>query len=454
LIAYLTLRRLLRLAALTYFRRLQVVGQEHVPETGPVMFCGNHPNALLDPVLITCFCGRVVRFATKDTLFDNWLLRPFLAILGAVPVKRKQDHAGAAVSNEPAFEKLFEVLADGHAVGIFPEGISHDASQLARLKTGAARIAFGFQERHPGLRVPVVPCGLNYVTPDRFRSSVLVQFGRALTIEDAQLEAYRMNRPQAVHAFTAELQARLRSLTVNAEDWETIRVLDGVRRLYQPPRLPFEQRIELARRFNSLYPQVRDEPVVRRLYARVRAYLDRLAAAGLTDRDLRRTMRRRETVLRVVRHVTLVVVWLPLALLGAVIHLPLGLLLDVTGDRLNPDRTLRATLKFTLGVALLLAIYFAVPIAIGMSVGWGLGLAAFVLLPLSGYATLRVAERAVALRQIVRASMRVLTLASEVRALQAERETLQVEIAQAVERYGPGDGATRPETVPDRRSST
>ena len=453
MIAYLMLRRLLRLAALTFFRRLQVVGQEHVPEAGPVMFCGNHPNALLDPVLITCFCGRVVRFATKDTLFDNWLLRPFLAILGAVPVKRKQDHAGVAVSNEEAFEKLFEALAAGHAIGIFPEGISHDDSQLVRLKTGAARIAFGFQDRHPEKRVAVVPCGLNYVTPDRFRSSVLVQFGRALTIDDALLEAYRSNRQQVVHAFTADLQARLRSLTVNAEDWETIRVLDGVRRLYQPPRLPFERRIELSRRFNALYPEVKDEPVVRRLYARVRAYLDRLSAAGLTDRDLRRTMLRRETALRVVRHVMLVVVWLPLALLGAVVHLPVGLLLDI-GDRLSPDRILRATLKFSLGVALLLAIYIAVPIAVGMSVGWALGVSAVVLLPLSGYATLRVAERAVALRQIVRAAIRGLTLTSEVRALQAEREALHVEIAQAIERYGPGDGASRPETVPDGRPAT
>ena len=437
MIAYLTLRRLLRLATRTFFRRLQVVGQEHVPEAGPVIFCGNHPNALLDPILILCSCGRVVRFAAKDTLFRNWLLRPFLAILGVVPVKRREDHAGTPRSNKMAFERLFEALACGHAIGVFPEGISHDASQLARLKTGAARIAFGFHDRHSGVRVPVVPCGLNYFTPDRFRSSVLVQFGPPLALDDRRLELYRTDPHEAVRAFTAELETRLRSLTVNADDWETIRVLDGVRRLYQPPRISLEERIELARRFNAVYPGVKDEPDVRRLVARVRTYLDRLAAAGLTDRDLRRAMRRRETVARVVRHLILVVVWLPLALLGAVIHVPVGLLLDITGDRLNPDRILRATVKFALGVAALLAAYVAVPIAIGMSAGWGFGIAAFVVLPLSGYATLRVAERAVALRQLLRASIRVLRLGNEVEVLSAEREALHVEIARAVDRFGP-----------------
>ena len=38
---------------------------------------------------------------------------------------------------------MFGVLDEGGAIGIFPEGLSHDASHLARLKTGAARLAIG-----------------------------------------------------------------------------------------------------------------------------------------------------------------------------------------------------------------------------------------------------------------------------------------------------------------------
>src|SRR4051794_18042292 len=143
---YRWLRALLRVVVGVFFRQVEVVGLEHVPAEGPVIFAGNHPNSLIDPVLILVSCGRVVQFAAKDVLFRSRVLRPVLRALGAVPVARRSDHADAgeaSARNETAFATMFQVLAAGGAVGIFPEGLSHDAPQLAKLKTGAARIALG-----------------------------------------------------------------------------------------------------------------------------------------------------------------------------------------------------------------------------------------------------------------------------------------------------------------------
>ena len=42
----------------TFFRRIDVVGEENIPERGPVIFAGNHPNALMDGWLLTARCGR------------------------------------------------------------------------------------------------------------------------------------------------------------------------------------------------------------------------------------------------------------------------------------------------------------------------------------------------------------------------------------------------------------
>src|SRR5262249_34477919 len=162
---------------------------EHVPAEGtPVIFAGNHPNSLLDPVLIIATCGRVVRIAAKDALFKNPLMRFVLGHLGAVPVQRRSDHDGThdaeatpnrEVDNRTASEPLGAVLAAGGAMGIFPEGLSHDEAHLARLKTGAARIALDTARR--GTAVQIVPCGLNYVRPKRFRSRVLIQYGPPVT---------------------------------------------------------------------------------------------------------------------------------------------------------------------------------------------------------------------------------------------------------------------------------
>jgi len=438
-LAYRILRWLLRTSVVAFFRHIEVVGLEHVPAEGPVLFCGNHPNSLLDPVLVTCFCGREVSFAAKDVLFRSVLLRPLLRVMGAVPVMRRQDHRDAPVSNERAFERMYATLAEGRAVGIFPEGISHDRSRLAPLRTGAARIAFGAAERHRGLAVRLVPCGLHYVTPQRFRSSVLIQFGPPIPVGPERLRDLDRDPRAAVRALTADLERGLTALTVNADDWETVRVLDGVRRLYQPPRIPLEMRVELARRFNAYYPRVRDRPEVRTLFERVRDYLDRLAAQGLSDRDLRRPLRAGEAALRFAAHVLLLTFWLPLALLGAPVHLPVALLLGITGERIAPRKDVVATTKFVAGFVLLAAAWTGVALALGWGFGWPAALAAAVGLPLSGFATLRVLARAAALRRMVLTSLRMLHLRAELDALRAEREALQREVIRAVEAHRPAE---------------
>ena len=90
--AYRLLRAFLRIAVRVFYRQVEVVGLENVPVEGPVIFAGNHPNSLIDPVLLVATCGRVVQFAAKDTLFESRLLRVFLKALGAVPIRRKMDH--------------------------------------------------------------------------------------------------------------------------------------------------------------------------------------------------------------------------------------------------------------------------------------------------------------------------------------------------------------------------
>ena len=68
-----------------------------------------------------------------------------------------------------------------------------------------------------------------------------------------------------VRALTAEIETRRsRRLTINAPDWDTVRALDVVRRLYQPQEISIEDRVELARRFNAYYGAVAADPRVRR----------------------------------------------------------------------------------------------------------------------------------------------------------------------------------------------
>ena len=103
-IVYTVLAAFLRLVTRFFFRTIEVVGRDRVPREGAVIFVGNHPNSLVDPVLITTTCGRQVRFAARDGLFST-PVRPILWALGSVPIRRKEDqHAAPEAAHEAAHE--------------------------------------------------------------------------------------------------------------------------------------------------------------------------------------------------------------------------------------------------------------------------------------------------------------------------------------------------------------
>ncbi|HTE51042.1 MAG TPA: lysophospholipid acyltransferase family protein [Kofleriaceae bacterium] len=442
MLVYRILQWLFRVATRVFFRRIEIVGLGNIPADGGVIFIGNHPNSLLDPILITAHCGRIVHFAAKDTLFDSPLVGWLLRRMGAVPVRRRMDHGGgesAALDNDAAFAALHQVLLDGRAVGIFPEGLSHLDSQLAPLKTGAARIALAVHRKAPDRPVHLIPTGLVYFTRHRFRSSVLIQFGAPVAVPAAPDDARDPDGRVAARALTGQIEARLRALTINADSWDTIWVLDGVRRLYQPPGLSLEDRVELSRRFNIGYPQVAHHADVRELVGRVRAYLTRMSAVGLRDDTLRRELSVRDTAARVVAHLGLLLFWAPLSLVGAPLHLPLGLAFRFLGQWTSPRKDTVATTKFLLGFLTMLLVY---GVLAGL-VGWKLGLWAGVLtalaLPLSGWAFVHVIGRVDALRHLILTLVRVFRLRREVAALRAERAQLVVDVVAAVDRHRPAD---------------
>jgi 1-acyl-sn-glycerol-3-phosphate acyltransferase len=442
--AYFFLRSAIRVMLWMFFRQIEVVGREHVPLRGggPVIFAGNHPNSLIDPILIITTCGRVVHFAAKDTLFSTRIMRALLRGLGAVPLARRADHGGGPVDNEAAFAALYDTLAAGRTIGIFPEGLSHDAAQLARFKTGAARLALGAAARAAGrdgdaASIVIVPCGLTFIRPRRFRSRALVQFGPAITVDPRRVAAATADPVAAARALTDDLERALRGLTVNAADWDTVRVLDAVRRLYTPRDVGLDERVELARRFNAHYPERADDPRVRAVVERTRRYQARLDELGLSDRERARGVDAAAAARRVARYLMLVLVWLPLMLPGAPLHLPAVMLARIAGRRLTPRKDVIATTKVLAGMLIVLTSYAIATVAIGWWWGWRWALAAALVLPLSGYATLRVLDSGRLLRRGLGAFVRGLRLRREASALRDERDALSAEIVRVVDELRP-----------------
>jgi len=440
MLIYRALKETLRLSMLIFFRRVQVEGAEGVPASGAVIFFGNHPNSLLDPALLTAFAPRDVHFAAKDTLFAHAPLRWLLKRMGAIPLKRRQDHGDGALSdgalnNDDAFSALHALLARGGAMGIFPEGVSHDGAQLAELKTGAARVALS--ALRGGVPVHLVPCGLHYLKRRRFRTAALLQLGAPLTLTPADL-APPHAPPLTPRALTERLELHLRALTVNAESWEDITLLDTARRVYQPPGLPLAERVELMRRFNRYYPQLAHRDDIAALARDLESYQEDLADLSLTDREVAGDLSARALTRRAARQALGLLLWAPLALLGAPLHLPIAYALRHGSALLAPRKDVIATTKFLAGFILLNALYLTAGVAAWAA---GAGVALSLLTPpalaLSGFATLKLGERAGALWRALWVCARCLRAQDTLRDLRARRRALRERVWAAVEAHAP-----------------
>jgi len=74
-----------------FFDRVEVRHPARVPRTGPVLLCINHPNNLIDSLLVGSVLPRKVHYLATATLFRSRLLARFLVALGAIPIYQKAD---------------------------------------------------------------------------------------------------------------------------------------------------------------------------------------------------------------------------------------------------------------------------------------------------------------------------------------------------------------------------
>jgi glycerol-3-phosphate O-acyltransferase/dihydroxyacetone phosphate acyltransferase len=130
-----------RLGMRAYFSGLEISGAENIPKQGPVIFASNHPNSITDGLVLGLGAGRMLHFVAHSGLFrDRWRAW-FLRSAGTIPVYRPRDVPEAADKNIAMFSACRQVLVEGGALGIFPEGTSEEAVHVQTLKTGTARIA-------------------------------------------------------------------------------------------------------------------------------------------------------------------------------------------------------------------------------------------------------------------------------------------------------------------------
>jgi glycerol-3-phosphate O-acyltransferase / dihydroxyacetone phosphate acyltransferase len=151
-------------------------------------------------------------------------------------------------------------------------------------------MALGALQKNPNTDLKIIPCGMNYFHPHKFRSRAVIEFGIPITVPPELVEKYSdpNTRRDAIKALLDMIYHALISVTVNTPDYETLQVIQAARRLYKPPhkRLSLPQVVELNRRFVEGFNHFRDEPKVIKLKADVLKYNKNLRALGIRDHQV------------------------------------------------------------------------------------------------------------------------------------------------------------------------
>lgn len=342
------------------------------PAEGPVLFVGNHPNSLVDPGFVAAAAGRPVRFLAKAPLFTDRTIGWLIRASGSIPVYRKQDDPALMGRNRSLFEAVHQALEQDSAVGIFPEGLSHSEPSMAELRTGAARISLGAAGRM-GHDFPIVPVGMILREKERFRSEAYALVGEPVNWDD--LRSCGEDDVDAVRELTRRIDAALREVTLNVENWEDLPILQCAEALYAA-ELGLEQepgdRVRRLRQMSETLSRLRrsDPASIEDLYRSVEQFSRTLEALGIGAAELDTVPRLRTAFAWAVRRTALLVVGGPIAAAGSILLFVPYRLTRWVADQPGLDQDERATWKIMAGTLSYLVWALFIAITVGVLISW------------------------------------------------------------------------------------
>ena len=383
---------LLRFALRVYFRRVEVVGLEHVPLDRPLIFVLNHPNALVDPAFLLCLAPRQVSFLAKAPLFDMPILGYLVRAMDALPVYRHQDEGGDVSKNSETFVAARKLLGRGGTIGICPEGVSHDEKRLRPIKTGAARIALGAVSTGEVTGLQIVPAGLYYTSKTKFRSEALLYFGKPIDVEPVALEEGDVPPRAEVRELSGRIETALREVMLDAHHEEALHTVTRAERIFSAAAdeqdESLAQELQLQQRFIKAYSILLERAPERleRLETRLKRFEEELAQAGVDPDDLSPPKSTWSVFTHLISRVILFLLLIGPAVVGLAVHYPAYRLGGLLATRISKnDEDVISTVKI-LSAMLLFPLTWMVAAWLSYTWwGWGIALVILLLLPVAGY---------------------------------------------------------------------
>ncbi|MDQ6652767.1 MAG: hypothetical protein M3Y84_08475, partial [Acidobacteriota bacterium] len=246
----------------------------------------------------------------------------------------------------------------------------------------------------------IVPAGLYYTSKTKFRSAVLLYFGKPIAVTPAELESDGNPPRSAVRELSNRIERALREVILDAEHEEALQTITRAERIFssqadEEGNESLAEELQLQQRFIKAYTVLRERAPerLRKLEVRMSRFEEELAQAGVDPDDLSPPTSTLDVFTHLITRVLLFLVLILPATLGALVHYPAYRLGGYLATRFSRDEDdVTSTIKIISAMLLFPATWLVAAI-VGYRVhGWKFSLAAIVLIPLAGYLAIRFFE--------------------------------------------------------------
>ena len=335
------------------FTKFQVVGRENIPTDGACIFGSNHCNTLMDAmVLLASTKGKKV-FIARGDIFSNPKIAKVLKWIRILPIFRMRDGIGAVRDkNGDTIDQAVDVIHDEVPLFLFPEAAHRTKHSLRPLSKGIFHIALE-ANRQFGQEKPVyiVPVGLEYGDYFRFRSTLLVKYGRPINVTEFLKDRENENEAVIFNELKAILRQKMSELISfipdEDEDYEAIWEMTKIKAGKQPCSL--EKRLEKNQQTISeiLDFKGKEPEKAQSLFAKVSEFIKHRKEKKISVKTVARKTTFGNTLLKSL----LAIVGLPFYIAAAAVTCPIWIIAYFILNKLK-DKAFRNTANF--GVELVL----------------------------------------------------------------------------------------------------
>lgn len=439
MIFYNFIKLILRIATNIFFEEIEIHNIKNVPTEGPILIAANHPSSIMDALVLGVKTPRKIHYIGHSGLFSNPISKKFLYAMGIIPVYRRFDNPDNMNKNDDMFRAAYTILEEGKCIGIFPEGTSQTVRKVLKLKTGTARIALGAEKQNDfNLGVTIIPLGLYFTARHRFRSNVLLNFGKPIIVSEFKKD-YLADEYEGVHLLTDKISLELGKLTINIQREELNDFVIDLEKIYRTPLKDTLEEDEILISGDEVFKDMfltkhladavsyymENDPVkAKELLHDVKYYRMKIDRLNLHDSLLQTDIKKSKVTKRSWKIAMWSVIGFPLWIAGIITNYPPYRFADFVGKKIGYDQTKTSSALMIGGGIGFLVYYFLETLLIWNFFSPMIGILFLISLPFLGFGALAYRKKVKYRWRIWRFSLTLLTNRHIVKKLKIERNSI------------------------------